>query len=215
MIRPIRPDKLARIAALFARWGASPATGAAITAMLYPDETRRRRARRAQLRRAAPALNALAHAFAERGLGPGKGIGIMARNHRGFVEATLAASKLGASVLYLNTVFSGPQLADVMKREGPEILVYDEEFADLLHGVDRPIDRIVGLVRGRARGSLDRRADRGRRRVRPQPPDEEARFVILTSGTTGTPKGAQRSSPAALGGLARCSARSPIAAARR
>ena len=60
----------------------------------------------------------------------------MCRNHRGFVEATLAAAKLGASALYLNTMFAGPQLAEVTRREGPKALVYDEEFADLLEGVD-------------------------------------------------------------------------------
>ncbi len=52
----------------------------------------------------------------------------MARNHRGFLETTLAAAKLGASALYLNTMFAGPQLVDVMDREGPKALVYDEEF---------------------------------------------------------------------------------------
>ena len=52
--------------------------------------------------------NALAHAFAERGIGPDDGVGIMARNHRGFIEATLAAAKVGASSLYLNTMFAAP-----------------------------------------------------------------------------------------------------------
>src|SRR3954447_15307874 len=144
MIKPIRPDRLARAAALFARWGTSPASGAAINAMLYPDELcivdERGEHTFADLHRRS---NALARAFADRGLATGQGVGIMARNHRGFVDATLAAAKLGASVLYLNTAFSGPQLADVMKREGPEILVYDEEFAELLHNVDPAIDRIV------------------------------------------------------------------------
>ena len=32
----------------------------------------------------------------------------MARNHRGFIEATLAAAKVGASSLYLNTMFAAP-----------------------------------------------------------------------------------------------------------
>ena len=80
--------------------------------------------------------NALAHAFDEMGIGYGDGVGIMCRNHRGFIEATLAAAKLGASALYLNTMFAGPQLAEVTRREGPKALVYDEEFAGLLDGVD-------------------------------------------------------------------------------
>ena len=56
----------------------------------------------------------------------------MARNHRGFVEATIACSKLGAGALYLNTAFAGPQIADVIAREDPVMVIYDEEFAALL-----------------------------------------------------------------------------------
>ena len=59
------------------------------------------------------------------GIGHGDGVGIMCRNHRGFIEATLAAAKLGASALYLNTMFAGPQLAEVTRRERPKALVYD------------------------------------------------------------------------------------------
>ena len=142
--------------------------------------------------------NALAHAFAAMGIGPGDGIGIMCRNHRGFIEATLAAAKLGASALYLNTVFAGPQLAEVTRARGAKALVYDEEFAELCSsGVDdggRP-GSSAGPRRARSRRADARGADRRRRRGRPQPPPDKPRFVILTSGTTGTPKGAQRSSP--------------------
>ena len=81
--------------------------------------------------------------FAAMGIGYGDGIGIICRNHRGFVEATLAAAKLGASALYLNTMFAGPQLAEATRREGPKALVYDEEFADLLEGVDDSVARVV------------------------------------------------------------------------
>jgi fatty-acyl-CoA synthase len=203
IIRPIRPDKLARLAAIFARWGTSPASASAIAAMLYPDEDalidERGKLSFSELHRRS---NALGHAFAERGLGPGKGIGIMCRNHRGFIEATLAAAKLGAGVLYLNTMFSGPQLSDVMKREGPEVLVYDEEFEELLGGVDRSIDRVVGWSEdGSDDPAVEELIAEGDESDL-SPPSEEARFVILTSGTTGTPKGAQRSSPGGLGGAA-------------
>ena len=42
----------------------------------------------------------------------------MARNHRGFVEALIAANRIGADVLLLNTSFAGPALAEVLQREG-------------------------------------------------------------------------------------------------
>ena len=47
------------------------------------------------------------------------------------------------------------------------------------------------------------------------PPDEQGRFVILTSGTTGTPKGAQRGSPETLAPLAALFSRIPLRARER
>src|ERR1700761_2975530 len=144
IVGPMRPDKAMRVGRTFLRWGASPATGVAVAAIEAPheiaiiDERGSLTWRRLHLR-----SNALAHSFAAMGIGPGDGIGVMARNHRGFLETTLAAAKLGASALYLNTMFSGPQLIDVMKREGPKALVFDEEFTNLLAGVDSSVERIV------------------------------------------------------------------------
>ena len=109
------------------------------------------------------------------GIGHGDGIGIMCRNHRGFVEATLAAAKLGASALYLNTMFAGPQLVEVTRREGPKALVYDEEFDRPAEGVDDSVTRVVGWVDERAPAASDARAaDRRRLRGRPQPAARQA-----------------------------------------
>ena len=58
----------------------------------------------------------------------------MCRNHRGFVDASIAMAKLGADILYLNTAFAGPQLVDVLERESPRVVVHDEEFTGLLAG---------------------------------------------------------------------------------
>src|SRR6185437_2100014 len=138
------------------------------------------------------------------GIGPGDGVGVMARNHRGFLETTLATAKLGASALYLNTMFSGPQLVDVMKREGPKALVYDEEFEDLLAGVEPGVRRIVAWHDGgppAGKTTLEQLMADGDDSDH-QPPPDKPRFVILTSGTTGTPKGAQRTSPDGLMALA-------------
>ncbi len=56
-------------------------------------------------------------------------VGIMARNHRGFVESLIAANRIGADVLLLNTSFAGPALAEVVAREKVDAVIYDEEFA--------------------------------------------------------------------------------------
>ena len=63
--------------------------------------------------------NALARELNKAGISEGDGVAIMCRNHRGFVEATVACSKLGAGALYLNTAFAGPQITDVLEREDP------------------------------------------------------------------------------------------------
>jgi len=194
-----RPDRTAKVLATFLRWGASPATGVATAAHKYPHETMLIDERGSlTFERVHRRTNALAHAFAEMGIGPGDGIGIMCRNHRGFIETTLAAAKLGASALYLNTMFAGPQLVEVMRREGPKALVYDEEFTGLLDGVDEGVARIVGWTDGAPQGqTLDSLIASGDDSNLKPPPDKP-RFVILTSGTTGAPKGAQRSSPDGL-----------------
>jgi fatty-acyl-CoA synthase len=195
---------MAKIGATFLRWGASPATGIATAAIHYPhepaliDERGALTFQQVQLR-----TNALAHALQGMGIGPGDGIGIMCRNHRGFVEATLAAAKLGASALYLNTMFAGPQLVEVTQREEPKALIYDEEFTGLLEGVDDGIARIVAWTDAAEPSeptldSLIAANDDSNLK----PPPDKPRFVILTSGTTGTPKGAQRSSPDGLMALA-------------
>ena len=205
VVAPMRPDKALKVATTFVRWGASPATGVAIAAIHHPHEIAVLDERGAlSWERLHRRSNALADGFARLGIGPGDGVGIMCRNHRGFLEATLAAAKLGASALYLNTMFAGPQLAEVTVREGPKALVYDQEFEQLLAGVPGDVTRIVGWVEdeaGAAGLTLDGLIAAGDEADRTPPPDK-ARFVILTSGTTGTPKGAQRSSPDGLFTLA-------------
>jgi len=208
ILAPIRPDKLARMGVKFARWGTSPATGAILAAINRPDST-------ALVDEIGPLSfseldrrsNALARALRERGVKEGEGVGIMCRNHRGFIDATLAAAKLGASSLYLNTAFAGPQLAEVMKREGPQVLVYDDEFTELLDEVDPDVARIVSWHDGDGSSAGDDVAIAeeligGQDDTDLSPPSENPRFVILTSGTTGTPKGAQRSNPEGLMSIA-------------
>ncbi len=217
VLRPVRPDKLARVARELARWGASPAAGIAGAAITHGEDpmlvdesgslTFGEMHRRS---------NALARAFADRGVGPGDGIAIMARNHRGFIDATLAASKLGANGLYMNTAFSGPQLADVIERERPAALVYDEEFSELLGEAKEDTRRFVSWSESGSSGDpttdelIEATADGDL-----HPPDEASRFIILTSGTTGTPKGAQRGQPDSLSPLAAMFSRIPMRAGER
>jgi fatty-acyl-CoA synthase len=131
------------------------------------------------------------------GICEGDSVAIMCRNHRGFIEATLACSKLGASALYLNTAFAGPQITDVMQRENPTGLVYDEDFANLVHDGGEGRIRFVGWSEpgaDPADPTLEDLIAKGAT-ADLHPPKEPGRVVILTSGTTGTPKGAARKQP--------------------
>jgi fatty-acyl-CoA synthase len=199
IVNPLRPDRLVGTAKTMARWGATPAGGYAAAAQNYPDDVALIDERGAltfgALHRR---TNALAHGMAALGVGPGDGVAVLCRNHRGFVEATVAASKLGADVLYLNTGFSSPQAKDVLDREGATAVVFDSEFTDIIaegakgripivawHDGHSPVPSIDALV-----------ADHPD--TDPPKPPRSGRVVILTSGTTGTPKGAPRSSPRSL-----------------
>jgi len=148
--------------------------------------------------------NALANAWREHGLEPGEGVAILVRNHRGFLDAVFAAAKCGARIVLLNTSFAAPQIREVADREGTDLLVYDDEYGEMLEGVDPP--------RGRFRAWTDEDSGEdtleglisGASTSAPPKAGVTPRITILTSGTTGTPKGAPRPEPrslALIGGL--------------
>lgn len=138
--------------------------------------------------------NRLAIVLAGRGVAPETPVGLLARNSRWFSICTTALNKLGATVLYMNTGFAGPQLADVMQREGGTLLLHDDEFTDAVVEHAPDLARIV-TDRPDGRGEADSVAEliATATSLKPEPPAKQGKQVILTSGTTGVPKGASRS----------------------
>ena len=209
VVRPYGPVRLARLLSTLKAWGTGPAGGFASLAVRHPDRVglidERGELTFADLHRRS---NALARGLAALGVREGDAVALMCRNHRGFVDASIAVGKLGADLLYLNTAFAGPQLADVLEREQPTVVIHDEEFTDLLAGA--PIEhRVLGWTDDEP-GSDGPPTLEGLIAQNPAadltPPERHTRVVILTSGTTGTPKGAPRKEagiPAAVALLSR------------
>src|ERR1700742_4406039 len=129
MIAPMRPDRYLKMAAAMRGEGMSMTVGFAGAAQRCPD----RPALSDELgtltwRQLDERFNALGAALQALPSGQPKVIGIMCRNHRGFVEALVAANRIGSDVVLLNTSFAGPAMADVVNREGVDAVIYDEEF---------------------------------------------------------------------------------------
>jgi len=199
LLRPARPDRLLRTGLALHRWGPTPAAGYEASAARFPDEPAivdelgMLTFGEVQLR-----TNALAHGLSDAGILEGDGVAVMCRNHRGFIETTIALSKLGAHALFLNTAFAAPQLADVVAREKPKAIVFDEEFRELLAEAGKRRKRFVAWHHDEADAPADPTLEEliaGGDPASVVPPAEKGRVVILTSGTTGTPKGASRSQP--------------------
>ena len=221
ILHPTWPDRIVSAANALIRFGPTPAAGYKASAARYPDETavidERGTATFSEINARS---NALAHALSDAGVNEGDNLGLMMRNHRGFVEALVACSKLGCNALFLNTAFSGPQLTEVCRREKPKALLYDEEFAEVLHDAGRRRLRYIawheagGNGPGRSDPTLDELVEAGDRSevIAPASP---GKAIILTSGTTGTPKGASRSQPKSLDPAAALLDRIPLKARER
>jgi acyl-CoA synthetase (AMP-forming)/AMP-acid ligase II len=216
ILHPGRPDHIVGAVRALLRFGPTPAGGYSASYERYADEIAIiDELGTLTFREVHERTNALAHALADDGIGPGDGVGLMCRNHRGFIDAVIASSKLGANTLFLNTAFSGPQLADVAKREKPKALIYDHEFEELIHDASRRRKRYIAWHDPEDGKPSDPRLEdlvEGGDTSDVSPPPERGKAVILTSGTTGTPKGASRSQPRSLDPAAALLAMIPLKA---
>ncbi len=196
-----RPDRLPRALLAMAPWGATLPGVVAGAAARYPDRaaviddegtlTYKDGWRR---------VRALAAGLTAEGLAPRVRVGLLCRNHRGFVVSLAAVAATGADVVLLNTGFAGPQLAGVVVSERIDVVLHDTEFGSIVRGcgADRTFDEAAIAAMIAAGG-------------RARPCRTQGAVVILTSGTTGRPKGAARSPDlASIEGVASVLGRVPL-----
>ncbi len=132
--------------------------------------------------------NSLARGWLAAGVEPEHVIGVLCRDHRGAVDAMVACGKLGVRLVLLNTGFSRVQLADVARREGISAIVHDEEFDDLLSAVPAMVRRFTAGGLSCELEAMIAANDGSPLKL----PERQGGMVLLTGGTTGTPKGAPR-----------------------
>jgi len=157
------------------------------------------------------AANEVANGLLAMGVKGGDGVAILARNHRWFLIAVYGAARTGARIILLNSEFSGPQIKEVAEREGAKVIIYDDEYCQAVSAAEPELGKLRALGKNpdteEPSDSTDETLESLVARSSGKPAPKATRhssIIILTSGTTGTPKGANRSTPptlAPIGGI--------------
>ncbi|KQY04083.1 acyl-CoA synthetase [Mycobacterium sp. Root135] len=152
------------------------------------------------------AANAVANGLIGMGVRGGDGVALLIRNHRWFLIGLYGAAKVGVRLIMLNSEFSGPQIKEVSEREGAKLIIHDDEYTKACAAADPEFGKLRALPTNPdnpdqpSESTDETLADLISRSKAAPPPKASAhsKIIILTSGTTGTPKGANRSSPPSL-----------------
>ena len=179
LLRLYRPSQVALLLSGLRRYGFSPAAGPYVGRVLHPGETALvDDDGRLTFSELDAACDRSGLRLAAAGLAPGDAIGLLARSSRGFYAAFVGAARAGVDVGYLNPGATRDQVAATVREHGLDLLVHDGELADLVPAGVRALS-----VEDLCAPGPDGRPSRGGR---------TARHVVLTSGTTGTPRGVAR-----------------------
>jgi acyl-CoA synthetase (AMP-forming)/AMP-acid ligase II len=203
MVRPVRPKVLVEMSRAMRKYGPTLPAGYKINAARVPNQAGIIDERGMLTHREVhERTNQIAHGLIAHGLGNGSRVAILCRNHRGFIEAFTASLKIGADGLLLNTAFAGPQLVQVIADQNADAIIMDEEYVAMLGDAVGDLPTFIAWDDSENPGypTLDELRE-GRSTEEPAAPERTGRTIILTSGTTGKPKGAARAEPKGLKGL--------------
>ena len=126
----------------------------------------------------------LAHRLAALGVGPGDRVGILAANHLTHFELLLAAPKLGFIFAPLNLRLSAPELSRALQRIQPRLLFHDARSAVLAE--QSFAGSRIALDSYQASCGEDGTYEP----LAPQLSPESIQMILMTGGSTGTPKAA-------------------------
>lgn len=212
VVRASRPDRGVRQLNSLAKWGFTLAGGLGAAAARAPRTTALvDRYGTSTYADVAERTASLASGLAVVGFTSDSTFAVLARNHSAMVECMVAASKLGADLVLLNTGLAARAIEEIVNRHDIRAVFVDDEFEAQVRYVPAEIPRIALHANSAIpqRRSIDQLMAAGAGTA-PAPPKQPGKLVALTSGTTGTPKGARRPTPPGFGAIAAMLSRMPL-----
>jgi fatty-acyl-CoA synthase len=148
-------------------------------------------------------INKLAHALLECGVEPGDRVAVMLPNCAEYIIAQNALPRIGAYAVQIGYRLKAKEIAYILQNAEPAALIYHVDYSDAIDGALRAADLeteriVVGAppADDTLRGTRfeDALADhRGGEAPAVRRRGEAGGVIVYTSGTTGNPKGANRS----------------------
>lgn len=181
LLRPPGPRAALRLARELYRSGTNLYTLLAISAARWPERTAIIDDDGALSYRELQSITeGLADELRRAGVGTGQAVGVMCRNGRDFITAVFATALVGADVVLVNTEFRSAALAGAVTSHALRAMFCDKEFANQIHETGQSIQLFDPQT-------FHAQPDGVRPKVAPS-----GRMILLTSGTTGVPKGVAR-----------------------